>query len=268
MDIAEETPVDTWEGYLTLGAPDFICKQCGAIMWNMERNNKSNKNAAPTFSLCCKKGQVSLPPERQPPEPLASLLYFSKHFLLYIIVYNALFAMCSSGGKVDRAINKDGAPYCFKVRGQNLHFIGSLLPEEGENPKYCQLYIYDTENELSNIMNVIGQAGDHLDENIVESLMRMFHEHNKVVHQFFTARERFKNDAIDEYNLVFISSEAVNGRPNIIGPSDEVASLIVNSTLDTPGFRDTIVHTGNNNLKQVWETKFFYAVTISGTFST
>ncbi|XP_074377954.1 uncharacterized protein LOC141719463 isoform X2 [Apium graveolens] len=148
-----------------------------------------------------------------------------------------------SGGKVDRAINKGGAPNCFKVRGQNLHFIGSLLPEEGENPKYCQLYIYDTENELSNRMNVIGQAGDHLDENIVQSLMRMFHEHNKVVHQFFIARERFKNDTIEEYNLVLISSEAANGRPNITGPSDEVDHLILNSTSNTP-------------------------VTISGTFST
>ncbi|XP_074347408.1 uncharacterized protein LOC141686262 [Apium graveolens] len=159
--------------------------------------------------------------------------------------------MCSSGGRVDHTINRGRAPYCFKVRGQNLHFIGSLLPEDGDNPKYCQLYIYDKENELSNRMNVFGEARDQLDHKIVEALMQMFHEHNKVVHQFLTARERYKDDTLDEYNLVLISSEAANGRPNIIGPSDEVGGLIVNTNPDTPGFRETIVHTRDQKLQRV-----------------
>lgn len=43
-------------------------------MWNEERNNKGAKYSDPTFSLCCRDGQVRLPPEKQPPPYLASLL--------------------------------------------------------------------------------------------------------------------------------------------------------------------------------------------------
>lgn len=111
----------------------------------MERN-KSEKNKQPTFSLGCRNGQVELPKEKHVPEPLASLLRNSLHFIYDIKVYNCLFAMCSTGGRVDHSINRWIAPYCFKVRGMNLHFIGSLIPEEGKNPKFCQLYIYDTQN--------------------------------------------------------------------------------------------------------------------------
>ncbi|XP_074327016.1 uncharacterized protein LOC141664957 [Apium graveolens] len=177
-------------------------------MWDHERHNKSNKNAPATFSLCCKNGQVELPKEKQPPESLASLLT-SNHFRPNIRVYNAMFAMCSSGGRIDHKINKGRAQYCYKVGGQNLHFIGSLLPEEGS-------------------------IRDQVDQNIVEALMQMFHEHNKVVEQFITAREHFKNDTLDEYRLVLISSEVANGHPNIIGPSNEVGGLIVQKNPDTP----------------------------------
>ena len=38
------------------------------------------------------------------------------------------------------------------LNGQNFHKIGSLLPVEGRLPKFSQLYIYDTQNEISNRM--------------------------------------------------------------------------------------------------------------------
>ena len=145
-----DSTIDLWHGYTSIGPPHAKCKSCSAIMWDQERNNKSNRNAPPIFSLCCKSGQVVLPREEQPPEPLASLLLGSPkstHFRQNIRVYNCMFAMCSSGGKIDHKINRGGAPFCVNIRGQNMHFIGSLLPEDGGKPKFCQLYIYDTDNE-------------------------------------------------------------------------------------------------------------------------
>jgi hypothetical protein len=38
----------------------------------------------------------------------------------------------------------------FIIAGQNYHRIGTLMPSEGERPKFAQLYIYDTENEVQN----------------------------------------------------------------------------------------------------------------------
>ncbi|WOH01414.1 hypothetical protein DCAR_0520798 [Daucus carota subsp. sativus] len=252
---------DMWSGYCTLGPPNATCATCRAVMWDMERNNKSNRNAAPSFSLCCKSGQVILPLEDHPPEPLASLLNGgpkSPHFRQNIRVYNCMFAMCSSGGKVDHKINRGGAPFCFKIRGQNMHFIGSLIPEEGSKPKFCQLYIYDTDNENSNRIGAVGSNTDDVDMEIVEGLTRMLDENNKLVRYFRSARQRHKSGDQTEFKLILISSQAQNGRPNIIGPSNEVAGLIVNASADTAGCRDTVCQTKQGHLKRVFETDPFF----------
>ena len=41
------------------------------------------------------------------------------------------------------------------VHSQVYHFIGSLLPNERQAPKFAQLYIYDTENEMRNRLNIM-----------------------------------------------------------------------------------------------------------------
>ena len=61
------------------------------------------------------------------------------------------------------------------------HRIGSLLPPDGSSPKFIQLYIYDTANEVSNrleALNPSDRSSEPLDPLIVESLMKMRDEHN------------------------------------------------------------------------------------------
>lgn len=158
---------------MDLGKPDKMCPKCKAVMWNEERNNKSVKNSAPTFSLCCRDGQVVLDPEMQPPHFLASLLSGgekSSNFQRNIRSYNSMFQFTSIGGKIDHMINNGKGPYCFKLNSQNHHLLGTLKPKEGENPKFCHLYIYDTENEIWNRMKVIN-GSEHLDPEITEGLL-------------------------------------------------------------------------------------------------
>jgi hypothetical protein len=59
-----------------------------------------------------------------------------------------MFAFTSTGGIVDKEIDKGHIPYVFCMHGQNYHHIGSLLQEEGSKPHWAQLYIYDTEHEV------------------------------------------------------------------------------------------------------------------------
>ena len=67
-----------------------------------------------------------------------------------------MFSFTSMGGKVDDSINRKGrGPYVFRLHGQTYHSIGSLLPEEGVPLKFCQLYIYDTQNETENRANAL-----------------------------------------------------------------------------------------------------------------
>ncbi|XP_074341801.1 uncharacterized protein LOC141679192 [Apium graveolens] len=183
-----------WDGYLDLGAPDKICSKCDAVMWNHGKNNKSSPNKSPTFSLCCKNGQVVQDKEKQPPEPLATLLaggVHFKHFKQNIRFYNCMFAMSSTGGKIDHSINRGGAPYCFK---RTKSTTGSM-----------QLMV----------------AGMLLIEEIVQSLLHTLDEHNRLVKGFRMARERVRQNAVDEFKLVLISSSSASGRPNHIAPSNE-----------------------------------------------
>ncbi|XP_074337376.1 uncharacterized protein LOC141674565 [Apium graveolens] len=142
--------------------------------------------------------------------------------------------MCTHGGKIDHKINNGGAPYCFKVKGQNLHLLGSLLLPDGESPKFCQVFIYDTENKLENRINLIGGCKDEIDENIVEALMDILNQHNELVRQFHTARERFKDNENDEFGLVLLSSQSASDRPNIIRPTNEFGGLILQYPLLFP----------------------------------
>lgn len=241
---------------MDLGPPSEVCQKCKARMWNEERNNKSAKNNPPTFSMCYKDGQVKLPAERSPPPFLASLLSGgdkSFHFRQNIRTYNSLFQFTSIGGKIDRKINNGGGPYCFKLNGQNYHLIGSLKPKDGDNAKFCQLYVYDTENEIQNRMNAV-PGSDALDPEIVEGLLKMLDENNKLAEGFRYARDRLNIPETDEFSLLLVSSKSASGRPNQVGPSNEVAALIVGDSDDTCPFRDIVVQTKQRYLKRVYET--------------
>ena len=58
------------------------------------------------------------------------------------------------GGKQDKSVNVGRGPYCYRIQG-HLHKIGTLLPEKGKPPKFSQLYIFDTKNEIQNRINVV-----------------------------------------------------------------------------------------------------------------
>ncbi|KAH0709621.1 hypothetical protein KY284_011048 [Solanum tuberosum] len=79
------------------------------------------------------------------------------------------------GGKFDASVNQTKGPRNFRLSGQNYHKIGSLLPNEGSTPKFAQLYIYDTENEVTNRMNVIssGESNNQIHAQIVTELKEM-----------------------------------------------------------------------------------------------
>jgi len=63
-----------------------------------------------------------------------------------------MLSFTSIGGKIDISINNGSTLPQFILNGQNYHRIGILLPQNGSKPKFAQLYIYDTENEISNRM--------------------------------------------------------------------------------------------------------------------
>jgi hypothetical protein len=128
-------------------------------MWYEERLKKISKRN-PKFSLCCSQGDIEIVPYKWLPESLHDLYHGrsrrSKFFLENIRSFNSMFAFTSIGGKIDTSPNRGNAPPMFILNGENYHQIGSLLPPPGQPPKFAQLYIYDTDNEIANRMAAVG----------------------------------------------------------------------------------------------------------------
>lgn len=136
-------------------------------MWHYETLTGKSDRTKESYSLCCQTGKIVLPMFSKPPPKLFMDLYnhmhpMSKNFLENIRQYNSIFSFTSMGGKVDKSSNNGRGPSIFRLQGQNCHRIGGLLPNQGSTPKFSQLYIYDTPNEVSNRINAIRFFFNHL----------------------------------------------------------------------------------------------------------
>ncbi|PRQ47027.1 hypothetical protein RchiOBHm_Chr2g0095281 [Rosa chinensis] len=155
--------------YKDLGDNVFTCNHCSACFWSEEANKQLSKKAHLIYTNCCKNGQVKLQQSNPAPSFLQKILDpqnvpESTLFRQNIRVYNSMFSFTSMGATIDRSINNGSGPYVFKISGQVHHLMGSILPPDGECPKYAQLYVYDTKNEVSNRINAIDPT--HENENI------------------------------------------------------------------------------------------------------
>ncbi|PWA42907.1 helitron helicase-like domain-containing protein [Artemisia annua] len=112
-----------------------------------------------------------------------------------------MFAMTSLGAEVDDSINRGRGPYVFKVSGQIYHWIGSMCPELNKKPKFLQLYIYDTRNEVDNRLHHFTKTGTRLRRDIVENLIQVLDRHNELVKFFRTARDKLEDGDILDFKI-------------------------------------------------------------------
>ncbi|KAF8115382.1 hypothetical protein N665_0028s0044 [Sinapis alba] len=199
-------------------------------MWYGERINRKRYARKPKFSMCCGHGQVQLPLLKEPPQLLKRLWTEDDE---NIRVINMVFSFTSLGGKVDRSIQKGIGPQMFQLQGENYHLMGSLKPQDGE-PKFGQLYIVDTENEILNRAAIVGRykkstekaRKEELRKKVLQMLMAMLDECNPYVHQFRSARDRFDTNPDQTFHMCIISSREKDGRTYDTPSASEVAALI------------------------------------------
>ena len=147
--------------------------------------------------MCGLEGQIKIPPLKNSPIFLKSLLDSdggarAKKFRDQIRVYNSMFNFTSTGAKVGCLTNNTPGQYVFRISGQNCHRIRSMLPAENSQPKFAQLYVYDTSHEVQNRMNSVTDAESKkkIDETVVEGLMSMLDEVKPLAKTFRMARDR------------------------------------------------------------------------------
>ncbi|XP_058767402.1 uncharacterized protein LOC131641097 [Vicia villosa] len=247
--------------YYDIGSPLIECRYCKAMMWYQERMHKSSHSANPKFMMCCGNGKVELPLLREPPETLAKLLFdheslVSRKFQQQIRVYNMMFAFTSPGAKVDNRFNNGRGPPTLRIQGQTCHRIGSLLPPQGQKPKFAQLYIYDTENEVENRMHGLRNKED-FDPEVVSRLASMLYTFNPHAKSFQMAKQWLNNGETPNLKLRLISNRSTDGRVYNQPTVSEVAALVVGD-IDTAEMRDIIMQTKGGRLQRINELHAAY----------
>ncbi|KAF7813324.1 uncharacterized protein G2W53_034300 [Senna tora] len=235
-----------------------------SALLNEECVSKSKKSIRPRFSMCCMQGKVVLPPVKRPPKLLDDLFSMkdprSANFMKEIRNYNNMFAFTFMGGKIDHTVNNGKGPYVFRLHGQNMHLLGSLLPCPGERPKFSQLYIYDTDNEVSNrLHNASSSRSEYqFDATLIIQITQMLDSCNPLVMQFRTVKERCKSSNANNLRLRLIRKRHSDARTYNLPTAYEVAALIVGDFSLDRGERDIIVENRSGLLQRIDELHPLY----------
>src|SRR5436190_19564837 len=61
--------------------------------------------------------------------------------------YNNGLSFSSVGFTMDPSVYGPQGVYTFRIQGELYHLMGSLLPADGQDPAFAQIYIYDSNQE-------------------------------------------------------------------------------------------------------------------------
>ncbi|KAF7841731.1 uncharacterized protein G2W53_004029 [Senna tora] len=216
---------------------NVVTDTLSAAMINEERLNRARTVRKPKFSLCCMQGKISLPLAKDPPKLLEKLItkrdLRSAHFMKEIRNYNNMFAFTSMGG--------------------------SLLPSSNEKPKFAQLYIYNTENEVSNHVKNMSTWREEVsfDASLVLQILEMLDTYNPLVMQYRMVKERMKSSNSNDLRLKLIRKRNSDARTYNLPTASEVALIVGNFDISI-GERDIIVENKSGELQRIDETHPLY----------
>nr|GEV79029.1 helitron helicase-like domain-containing protein [Tanacetum cinerariifolium] len=86
-------------------------------------------------------------------------------------------------------------------RRYNRCCMGGRVALQGEPPRFLQLYIYDTDNEVDNRMSHFGGDNSILRRDIVEGLIDMLDTHNALLQLFRTTHEKYEDIHVPNFKV-------------------------------------------------------------------
>ncbi|KAG5023171.1 hypothetical protein JHK82_019074 [Glycine max] len=127
-------------------------------------------------------------------------------------------------------------------------------------PKFAQLYIYDTDNEIINIISqnplvfilMSHMMHDMLDEQIIIAIKDMLDHHNHYAQRFRMARDKLHSTAVPDLKMKLISQRQTDGRLYNLPTTTKVVALIVGDE-HSADKRDIIIEKQSGLLKRIHE---------------
>ncbi|PWA97715.1 hypothetical protein CTI12_AA026780 [Artemisia annua] len=230
--------------YIRFGNCSSICSNCHALFWYEERLSWSTRRSGPLYHRCCLGGKVRLLLPRDYP-PYIQQLFADPHFLNNIRGYNKMFSMTSLGAAIDESVNVGRGPYVFKVSGQIYHRIGRFCPLSGEPPRFLQLYIFDTRNEVTHrLANFNNNATNVFRPEIVQGLIEVLDAHNALVQLLRTARDKLLEADVPDFKIRLFS--VVGSSQHELPTVDEVGAIVFDSGSESVTDFDVVIqrHSG------------------------
>ncbi|GKB08055.1 DNA helicase [Tanacetum coccineum] len=115
-----------------------------------------------------------------------------------------------------------------------------MCPEEGQPPRFLQLYIYDTTNEVKNRMaHFHNQDELQLKEEIVEGLIEFLDKHNALVQLFRTARNKYMDADIPEFKVRLYN--VIGTRQYELPTSETIGAIVFGNSSATENEFDLII---------------------------
>ncbi|CAN0837902.1 ATP-dependent DNA helicase PIF1 [Linum grandiflorum] len=241
---------------LDLQLPTWVCAYCGACFWLEEALKLADRVNNPAFSMCCQLGQVDLPLLPTSPPLLDRLLAVngdsvSKHFRSNIRSYNAAFQWTSFGAKLDPRLMHSRGPYSLVLNGENYHYMGSLLPPDGQPPRYSQLYVHDPTSEDSNRLASVGGAAKKLHPALITNLKEMLDTYNVLAQSFRRVRDALHEPGNENLRLRICGPRVDQGRMYELPTGTELAGLIPGDFAPDHDDRDIIVNNKATGLTRI-----------------
>ena len=166
------------------------CPHCKARLWPEERVLGTAAN--PTFSMCCCKGEVSLP--KLPSCPPEQEAYWvgqtdaAKEFRRNARAYNSVLSFSSQGANIELPFL--GGVQVLRINGAASHKLGPLIPNTGYEPSFAQLHIIDSDYALQRRQEIFparANSAPVLRPGILSVFQNSLLHHNPYVHQFHQA---------------------------------------------------------------------------------
>ncbi|CAN0837892.1 ATP-dependent DNA helicase PIF1 [Linum grandiflorum] len=206
--------------------------------------------------MCCQLGQVDLPLLPTSPPLLDRLLAVngdsvSKHFRSNIRSYNAAFQWTSFGAKLDPRLMHSRGPYSLVLNGENYHYMGSLLPPDGQPPRYSQLYVHDPTSEDSNRLASVGGAAKKLHPALITNLKEMLDTYNVLAQSFRRVRDALHEPGNENLRLRICGPRVDQGRMYELPTGTELAGLIPGDFAPDHDDRDIIVNNKATGLTRI-----------------
>ncbi|KAI3655878.1 hypothetical protein MP638_004166, partial [Amoeboaphelidium occidentale] len=158
---------------------------------------------------------------------------------------------CGRGVQVDERVQR--GVYNFRIHGEMYHRIGNFLPEHEEQPKFHQIYIYDSIEQLEHRHNVMGG----MNEDVAEVIQEVIIGCNPFAAQFKSAAQIMRESDVEDLKMVIYERKDTDRRRYNLPTASEVAVIVQDNQLDVSS-RDIVLQKLDGYIRRISEMSGAY----------